>query len=291
MVRDEWLPCPLCQAPGRPYLVKGTYHILDCPRCGHRYLGNPLPSDHVDQVYDDSYFSGGGAGYADYLAEAELLRQHSQRYTRLMARHRPQPGRVLDVGSAAGFLLQGFIEAGWNGCGIEPNDRMAEHARTQLNLDVRTGTLETVTLSESVDLVSFIQVLAHIPDPARVLRIADQWTKPGGYWLIETWNCQSLTARLWGDQWHEYSPPSVIHWWNPTTLRGFLRSLGYRPVASGIPQKWLAAGHAKSLLQHKAAEGGVARILAGAAALSPERLALPYPSEDLFWILVRKTGT
>jgi hypothetical protein len=54
------------------------------------------------------------------------------------------PGSVLDVGAAAGFLLAGLRQIGWSGSGVEPNDRMAEHARSQLGLNVRTGTLESL---------------------------------------------------------------------------------------------------------------------------------------------------
>ena len=34
----------------------------------------------VAEIYDDSYFSGGGAGYSDYLAEGEMLKQRGRMY-------------------------------------------------------------------------------------------------------------------------------------------------------------------------------------------------------------------
>jgi len=78
----------------------------------------------VARIYDDDYFQGGKAGYPDYLAEADLLRCHGRWYGRLLAKYM-QPGRVLDIGAAAGFILQGFQDCGWKGNGVEPNQRMA----------------------------------------------------------------------------------------------------------------------------------------------------------------------
>lgn len=258
------------------------YPVCDCLRCGHRYAGQRTRKDHVAAVYGDAYFSGGGAGYPDYLGEAELLIRHGERCARIVAPHAHGPGRVLDVGAAAGFILKGFANEGWEGVGVEPNAAMAAHGREVLGLDVRTGTLESSAIMGMFDLVSFVQVVAHFRDPLAAFRRADAMTLPGGLWLVETWDCSSMTARLLGRAWHEYSPPSVLHWWTPRLLGETLGSLGYRQLATGTPHKWLGAGHAKSLLRHKL---GALPWFANAL---PDSLALPYPSEDLFWAVYRK---
>ena len=68
------------------------------------------------RVYRDDYFNGGGAGYSDYASEAEMLRGRGRDYGFKLARH-ARPGRMLDVGAAAGFILQGFVDQGWSGIG------------------------------------------------------------------------------------------------------------------------------------------------------------------------------
>ena len=85
-------------------------------------------ADHVRNVYGDHYFTGGGAGYPDYLADGELLRERGRGYARLIA-GATTPGRVLDIGAAAGFVLQGLCDEGWRGAGIEPNAAFWEKAR------------------------------------------------------------------------------------------------------------------------------------------------------------------
>jgi len=238
-------------------------------------------------VYGDDYFKGGGAGYPNYLAESKLLRNHGRRYGKIMQRY-CQPGRVLDVGSAAGFILQGLTDCGWQGEGIEPNDTMAAHARQQLGLAVKTGTLEQLSFEHTYDLITFVQVLPHFFDLRRALTVAASLTAPNGYWLIETWNRRSLTARISGQGWHEYSPPSVLHWFSPTEVSTLGRELGFRTVAQGRPQKWINAAHAKSLLRYKLQESPASRWLIPVLNLVPDGLNIPYPAEDLFWILLKK---
>ena len=241
----------------------------------------------MDRVYADDYFKGGGAGYPDYLSEERLLVEHGRRYGRLLARYM-EPGTVLDVGAAAGFVLRGLVDCGWTGRGIEPNAAMAAHARDRLGLVVSGGTLETMDTTERFDLVSMIQVVAHFRDPRVALRAAEGLTRPGGYWLIETWNRESWIARVLGPRWHEYSPPSVLHWFDPEGLRLLAERCGMHEVARGRPAKRIGGRHAVSLLRHKLPENRLGRLASAALGGIPEALTLPYPLDDVFWMLLRK---
>ncbi|MCE9534723.1 MAG: class I SAM-dependent methyltransferase [Planctomycetes bacterium] len=282
----DW-PCPLCGGDSVWRFAKDAIGIRDCQECGHRFAELKVEQDHASRHYGDDYFQGGGAGYSNYFSEERLLRAHGRRYARLFRRH-SRPGKILDVGSAAGFILNGFAERGWQCTGIEPNDRMAAHARQQLGLDVRTGTLESITEVNAFDAVSMIQVVAHFADPMAAFEAAARATKPGGVWLIETWNLASVTARVFGRNWHEYSPPTVLHWFTPRTLSFALSCFGMRRVAIGKPAKWLDGEHAKGLVRHKLGVSHLGRLAKACLGLVPDRLPIPYPSEDLFWAVFRK---
>ncbi len=281
--------CPVCTCRDdpAPLFVKHGHPILRCPGCGHRFAAAAPAPDHVARVYGDDYFTGGGAGYGDYLGEGPLLRAHGQFYARIVARHRP-PGTVLDVGAAAGFVLQGLIDGGWTGGGIEPNAAMAEHARSVLGVPVTTGAFEAIEPTAPVDLVSMIQVIAHFPDPRLAVQLASAWLKPGGLLLVETWDRSSWTARVLGRHWHEYSPPSVLHWFSRAGLARLAGSVGFRALDRGRPVKRLNGAHAKSLLRYKLAGLPLGRTAARLLDLVPDRLVLRYPAEDLFWMLFEK---
>ncbi len=284
---DRAAGCPLCGGPSRRRFERRGFTIRDCTTCGHRFAAGAVAAGHVERVYGDAYFLDGGAGYADYLGEERILRRRGRWYARLLARHL-QPGTVLDVGCAAGFWLAALVECGWTGRGIEPNARLAEHARARLGLEVEHGTLEGLRTDARFDLVALIQVLAHFTDPRRALEIAVEHIRPAGHLLVEGWNRESWTARCLGSRWHEYSPPSVLHWFSPAGLRELGATLGLREIARGRPRRRIGARHAKSLLRYQLEGSAAGRLLVRAIEIVPDRLVLPYPADDLFWMLLRK---
>ncbi|HRO60952.1 MAG TPA: hypothetical protein PK177_17595, partial [Burkholderiaceae bacterium] len=99
--------CPVCRSPARRMFDVDGYTILCCPACSHQFTAFCAKPDHVASTYGDAYFFGGGAGYPDYLAEATIRRDAGRRYATLLEPYLV-PGTVLDVGSAAGFVLAGL---------------------------------------------------------------------------------------------------------------------------------------------------------------------------------------
>ncbi len=280
--------CPLCDEQSIQLFQKYDVWIRECQSCSHRYAVPEQPQEeHVATLYDDDYFFGGGAGYDDYLSESQLLAAHGRRYAKLLSRF-TDAGSVLDVGAAAGFILTGLVDAGWEGHGVEPNATMARHAREKLNLDVACGSLESMPADRQFDVVSMVQVVAHFLDPHTATRQVAELVRPGGLCLVETWNVRSWSARLFGENWHEYSPPSVLQWYSPATLKDLFAAHGFEFVAQGRPSKKISIGHARSLLEHGQDQSMVARIGAGVLKFVPGSLTLPYPSEDLFWAVYRK---
>jgi SAM-dependent methyltransferase len=246
-----------------------------------------IDAEHVGRVYDDSYFTGGGAGYADYLADWRLRVAQGQRYARLLRRF-TVPGYMLDVGAAAGYLLSGFFREGWQGEGVEPNTAMATVARDELGIHVHACSLESYAAKRHFDLVTLIQVLPHLADVAGCIAQVSRMIRPGGLCLVETWNRGSLTARVFGSNWHEYSPPSVLHWFDRAGMHDLMAGHGLRPLADGHSIKWISGAHGKSLLKHAMPGGRVGRFGAKLAGLIPDRFRLPYPGDDLVWLLYEK---
>lgn len=280
------LRCPLCNGAAGPLFSISGYWISECSFCGHRFADG-AGEGHIERVYGDDYFTQGGAGYSNYLGEQRALVFRGRSYARRLARY-CKPDTVLDVGAAAGFTLLGFSEAGWRVFGIEPNAGMAEYARRRFGFPVEATSLEAYAPERTFALVTMLQVIAHFINPRSAMLKAGELVQPGGHLLIETWNRESWTARLFGKNWHEYSPPSVLHWFSTKGLVRLARSAGFELVARGRPFRRIAASHAKALLRHKSAGSTANRLLLGAAQLLPDRLEIPYPSEDLIWLLFRR---
>ncbi len=281
--------CPLCQATMSPSFRIHGYAICTCASCQHQTAPiQATRSEHVGQVYGDQYFAGGAAGYSDYLTEGRLIRDRGRAYAQIVRRHGVPPGWMLDVGSAAGFILKGFEDEGWQGVGIEPNARMAGVARASTGVRVECAMFEEYQAPRSFDLVSMIQVIAHFVEPAAAVQRAAALLVPGGHLLIETWDRRSLAARLFGKFWHEYSPPSVLHWFTKAGLTKLAERQGLQQVACGQPKRFIQAGHAAGLLRYKLGDSLTGKVAGSILELIPEGLTLPYPGDDLFWALYRR---
>ena len=273
--------CPLCQAESKFAFTAKGFDLRDCTACSHRFTAIAADENHVAEVYGDEYFSGGGAGYADYPADGEMLEKRGAMYAKIIENYSHKKGQMLDVGAAAGFLLKGFVCENWRGIGLEPNAEMARIGRENLNLEIKQGSLEKFETSEKFDLVSMIQVAAHFYDPRKSFEKAFEILNEDGVLLVETWNRDSLSARIFGRSWHEYSPPSVLQFYSERGLSQFLQTIGFEKIAHGRPSKRISGAHAKSLLKYRLGDNFLLRLI-------PDKLNLPYPSEDLFWALYRK---
>lgn len=280
--------CLICTSEMKPVFEKNEVPVMDCPDCHYRAAGISVCDSHTESLYGDDYFFEGGDGYTDYLDDGHVLEARGRWYGRLLRKHGVPSGRLLDVGAAAGFLASGFQTEGFEAEGLEPNHTMVQFGRQDLGLQMHHGTLENFDLAPTFEVISMVQVLAHLTDPAEAFRRAAQLTLPGGHWLIETWNYKSMSARFFGKSWHQYSPPRTLHWFTPSSLECLAAKFGMQKIASGRPDKSITAGHAKSLLKHATADSSFLKIATSPAALIPDRVKIPYLADDVKWYLFQK---
>lgn len=262
------------------FSAKG-FHLRDCAKCAHRFTAIAADENHIADIYGDSYFNGGAAGYSDYLQESEMLIERGRMYAKIVGKYAAKQGQMLDVGAAAGFLLKGFIEEKWRGIRLEPSNKMARFRRDKLNVEIKQSSLESFETSERFDLISMIQVAAHFYKPRKAFEKAFDLLGKNGLLLIETWNRDSFSARIFGKNWYEYSPPSVLHFFSEKGLDEFLKHIGFEKIARSKPSKKISGAHAKSLLKYRLGESFLLKLI-------PDKLNFPYPSEDLLWAIYRK---
>lgn len=277
-----------CEDNAKHVFIKQGFDIQECTICGFRFTQTDLVNDkHVSEVYSDNYFFGGADGYSDYLSEKDLLVKHGENYAKTVKSF-IAGDKMFDVGAAAGFLMKGFENEGWKVKGVEPNSTMVMHAKETLGLDVVQGSFETMPIQDAYDLVTMIQVIGHFYDLSAALDKARSILNPNGYVLIESWNYNSLYAKLMGKNWHEYSPPSVLNWFSKESLNDKMNQSGFKLVKSGYPIKKIDFNHALGLLSHKYS-GLKTVIKLMEKIVSKRHIVLPYPPLDVFWSLYRKT--
>lgn len=278
-----------CKIPKKLVFIKGKYRILECEVCGLRYTNPNLTlNDHLKDVYNDDYFFGGMDGYPDYFKEKDILIKQGEHYAKIVGEF-CKPGTLLDVGAAAGFLMKGFENKGWNVTGIEPNKTMVDYGKTELDLDIIQDSFELYEFDKTYDLLSLIQVIGHFYDLSGALTKLSNIVKPDGYLLVESWDMKSIYAKILGKNWHEYSPPSVLNWFSKRTLKLCLEDEGFVHIKTGTPNKKISLNHAITLFDQKYPHLKLGtRIIE--KIIGSKDVTIHYPPLDVFWSVFKKTN-
>jgi 2-polyprenyl-3-methyl-5-hydroxy-6-metoxy-1,4-benzoquinol methylase len=96
--------------------------------------------------------------------------------------------KILDVGCGYGDQLNFFKEKGHITKGIEPGLTRSIFAKEQFNLDVLNIKIEEIDsyldTNEKFDLIYLNQVLEHLSNPIKVLKILKKYLKTDGYLFI-----------------------------------------------------------------------------------------------------------
>lgn len=220
-----------------------------------------LDGDIDPALYGDAYFAQYAGG--DYLAEEGQRRHESRIRLDLLAQLTPPPAQILEIGAAAGFLLDEARTRGYDGVGVEPNDAMANHARDALGLDVRTGRLGEVPLpAGSFDAACAFHVVEHLDAPLDALRAVRDALAPGGHLLVEVPNAQSAAARRLGAAWQPLDLPYHLGHHGPRSLHTLLERAGFEVLrVDTVPFALYAARTRGGRLARGAVEAARARAL------------------------------
>lgn len=106
----------------------------------------------------------------------------------------PQP-RVVDVGCGGGILTEALARTGAQATGIDLSELSLEVARKHaveqgLAIDYRYQNAEQLAQEQagSFDVVTCMEMLEHVPDPAQVIAACARVLKPGGHAIFSTIN-------------------------------------------------------------------------------------------------------
>lgn len=103
--------------------------------------------------------------------------------------------KVLDVGCGGGILSESMAARGADTTGIDLSDKALKVAKLHLlesgnQVDYRKITVEMLAqeLPNHFDIVTCMEMLEHVPDPASVIQACTDLTKPGGWVFFSTIN-------------------------------------------------------------------------------------------------------
>lgn len=103
--------------------------------------------------------------------------------------------RVLDVGCGAGILTESLAKLGAHAVGLDASEELIavaqQHAlNNNLVIDYQTSTIEDFAhdQQQEFDIITCMELLEHVPDPARLIHDCARLLKPGGQLFLSTLN-------------------------------------------------------------------------------------------------------
>lgn len=202
--------------------------------CGFQFMNPQYTDDYLKEYYSQ---------YGDFTDDglnkwAEPLLYGHDFYFQLIEKFIQPPGRMLDIGSGTGFLLQAAQKRNWSTEGYDVDPQLTERVSQKLGIKIFSGDFFKAGIPDSsYDLITMHQVLEHVKQPVDYLKKIKQLLKPQGYFFIAVPNIASSSNRwkffleslglrkkrrgVYYDSNHHLS------YFNPKVLRSALESHGF----------------------------------------------------------------
>ena len=115
--------CPVCDGTSsRPRYFKFGLPLVECGGCGLVYANPRLTPEEIWKRYSPDYFWNEylpAQGVKDGHVDLEYFDGRNACMLQLIARRRPNRGRLVEVGAGGGFFLKAAERSGWDVAGIE----------------------------------------------------------------------------------------------------------------------------------------------------------------------------
>jgi len=168
-----------------------------CAVCGTLVSLQGLSSEQLKVINDDEDFYGKqywldhqkrDLGFPDIRTRARNdLTERNLHWLKTLLTYRLPPTKVLELGCSHGSFVALLRQAGYDASGVEMSPWVVEFGKTTFDVPISVGPVEALALpSSSLDVITLMDVLEHLPDPATTMAHCLQLLKPDGLLLIQT---------------------------------------------------------------------------------------------------------
>jgi SAM-dependent methyltransferase len=226
--------CNLCGADDAETVFEAgaaqLNRIVKCRQCSLMYSNPRIRPVDQDLIQDYDFSQTKKVEEYDparFVKERMQVRDYADTRKDLASLY-PDRGHLLELGCGMGFLLKAFSEDGWDVVGIEPDRGFCEFIEKTHGLKAIPALLADSGIPDgSLDVVVFIHVIEHVPDPFETLRSIHRVLKPGGCLVIETPRYDSLMFKLLGRRERSVSCDGHIYFFTTETLRKLYEKAGF----------------------------------------------------------------
>lgn len=228
-------PCALCgRIDFRVIHKKDSWKYLCCRNCSLVLL-HPQPTS---QMLMESYRNYLPTNSEEISRWKTMMKPVYNKSADLIeSRTRTGRGKLLDIGCGYGFFLQEMKSRGWDVKGIELSREGRKYAQGTLDIKVYSETLEDISFSEcTFDVVTFIYVIEHMPDPIGLLMEVKRILKPNGLVLLR-WPHSTPIVKILGPVARKldlYHTPYHLYDFSPKTIEAILLMSGFQAIETCV---------------------------------------------------------
>jgi len=212
----EKVTCPICRSENYEIKIPAKYdketqkdltqkyrssgdetlidQVVEC-ECGMVYV-NPRPE--ADKIVE-GYSEGSDENFVSQAKGRELT---FKKCLNIIEKHKPNKGKVLDVGTAGGSFLKVAKDNGWEVKGVEPNKWLCNWGQQNYGIKIEQGVLtKELFEGEKFDVITLWDVLEHVPDPNQTLEIVHSLLKDDGLLIVNYPDYNSSVGKVLGNRW------------------------------------------------------------------------------------------
>lgn len=202
--------------------LQNDLRLVCCLRCGLVYAS---PTDSIEEIYNQ---------YAQLEDELYVAEERGRRITARIILNKISKykggGRLLEVGCAAGFLLDEARSLGWEVYGVEPSKWLIDFAEKKFKLKLVCGSIKNTAFSPNYfDVIVLADVLEHLVNPKEELERLRGLLKPGGILYLSTPDINSFMSRILKAKWWGIQK-GHLYYFSKRTLNNLLDVCGFKPV-------------------------------------------------------------
>jgi SAM-dependent methyltransferase len=203
------------------------FPLICCGGCGVYTLDPPPTNEELLPYYATEYYGKNRKKFIGPIASFVALFQQGR--ARLVSKHLPASGRLLDIGCGnGGFLLQ-MVGRGFHAEGTEWTEQSAQRVPKHPNLKMHVGDLLDLNIDEGhFDAITLWHVFEHVRDPKATLEKINGLLKPGGKLFLSLPNHESTQSRQFRHNWFHLDPPRHLFGFGPKSLRILLEKTGFQ---------------------------------------------------------------
>lgn len=247
--------CRICAASlfDPLWKVRG-FEWVKCKHCGSLQTTIVPTPEELDQFYGTDYYGGESGStyegaYIDYIGDRSFIQRNLKcRVDWVVEQILPLDSgkrHWLDVGCAAGFLLDITRHYGFVPWGLDYSDFGPHYARTELGMSgVRKGSIDQIPddFPDKFDVISAIDVIEHLTDQRATLTKCLEKLVPGGLMVGETFDPASIAAQVMGQSWHAIDPPNHLAILSLSSIDKLMQANGLTKVSAQRLPRWLSLG-------------------------------------------------